>query len=458
MGIGRQRLRRYKKGLLLAAVFVLVVAGAAIVWLIRPSSDVATHTYDFKQTRQPTPLAALGQSSLPLTKTGGSYSAKSSNGVNVNLTQQPKPGVAFVTVDNNDDATLAVSVPGGAASRVVASGSDVSYPQVRDGVNLSYQSYQDHLKEEITLTKPVTEVTFAIDTQKISRVAADAAGGLVLYDNNSPAFYFEPLTAVDAAGQDIAFRYQLQKSGNRYMVTVAARDQAKLRTAQFPVIIDPTISWSFSLASDYTISNFAKLQVSGNVASLINNSGYATDNPYLYTNSPLPYTTLGGFSEALDVTNQGTIGYQFSKDKTTWYWWDGSTWAIAAPTDYNQSNPAATVNSNIASFATQLGGGNLYTKAFFHAASTATPTALDSFTVTYTSPAPTVTSISPNHGIVAGGTNVTLTGTNFTATPPALASFGTKTDFTAGTLPNDVQLADFKWRRYFRRGGTYAWR
>jgi len=46
-----------------------------------------------------------------------------------------------------------------------------------------------------------------------------------------------------------------------------------------------------------------------------------------------------------------------------------------------------------------------------------TATRASGFTYTIAGPAPTVTSVSPNNGTTAGGTSVTITGTNFVATP-----------------------------------------
>ena len=72
----------------------------------------------------------------------------------------------------------------------------------------------------------------------------------------------------------------------------------------------------------------------------------------------------------------------------------GTTWT---PADINASNFGAMVTCN------DPGGG---------VGDTATVDYVK-ITVTYTVPAPTVTSCSPNNGTTAGGTSVTITGTNF---------------------------------------------
>lgn len=62
------------------------------------------------------------------------------------------------------------------------------------------------------------------------------------------------------------------------------------------------------------------------------------------------------------------------------------------------------------------------------------------FQLTVTAPAPTVTSISPTSGPIAGGTSVTLTGTGFTGTTGAGGVRFGGTNATSYTVNNDTQI------------------
>jgi hypothetical protein len=75
------------------------------------------------------------------------------------------------------------------------------------------------------------------------------------------------------------------------------------------------------------------------------------------------YVTLSSFAETLGTGGcTSTVVYNLSKDNVIWYYWNGTAW------DNNVSlahaNAASVINSHIASFATQLGAGTLYFKAY----------------------------------------------------------------------------------------------
>jgi hypothetical protein len=60
-----------------------------------------------------------------------------------------------------------------------------------------------------------------------------------------------------------------------------------------------------------------------------------------------------------------------------WYWWDSSAnsgaggWVIADGT-LTQTNSAATINSNMGAFSTQVGTGTVYVKAFLKSSGSST--------------------------------------------------------------------------------------
>ncbi len=102
-----------------------------------------------------------------------------------------------------------------------------------------------------------------------------------------------------------------------------------------------------------------------------------TEEPYQYypMDSPTirpttlnaePFTAVSAFTTT-EVLNGGSITYQVTNDGTnaspTWYYWNGSSWTAAGASDYNS---AATVNTNIGQFATDVGTGDFSFRAFLN--------------------------------------------------------------------------------------------
>gem|GEM_PF-1313359 len=96
-------------------------------------------------------------------------------------------------------------------------------------------------------------------------------------------------------------------------------------------------------------------------------ASYPTDNPYVIPNSGQVYIGyLNTFAGTPGVNNQGTIKYQISKDDgSTWYWWNGTTWASTSQ-GYLTSNTAADISTNIPGLYDQLGAGTFKFKAFLN--------------------------------------------------------------------------------------------
>ena len=89
---------------------------------------------------------------------------------------------------------------------------------------------------------------------------------------------------------------------------------------------------------------------------------YSTDNPTVRPTSPTSFTFLAGFSETA-VKNGGEIQYQLSNnDGTSWYWYN-SGW-VPTTSGYAESNTAALINTNIATF--PLGSGQFLWRAYLH--------------------------------------------------------------------------------------------
>jgi len=119
----------------------------------------------------------------------------------------------------------------------------------------------------------------------------------------------------------------------------------------FNGIIDEVAIWN-------TVLSAATVAQHGSPAS------YPTDNPTAVNISGQSYSTLTSFTETLGAGNVGTVKYQISNNGANWYYYNGANWIAA--TGYAQSNTAAEVNTNIASFVADVGTGTFYLKAFLN--------------------------------------------------------------------------------------------
>ncbi|HEU4913899.1 MAG TPA: DUF2341 domain-containing protein [Candidatus Saccharimonadales bacterium] len=416
---------------------VAVLAGTSM-WLLAPSHEVATYTFTNRAT--PVALGRLDKTPVEATVAGNSVTARLANDVAVD--HRPAAKDSYMAIKHGG-AQLRFRMAGAQELAAQSSGSTVTYPSIRPDTDVTYHYYKDYVKEDITAktAEAANGVSFYISKKDGVSLRKDGAKGIIGSKNGRDTFYLHPPSAKDTAGKTIGYQYALHDSGADYRLYVMPDRPSDLRDAVFPVVIDPTVSWSFENDAPYFLSDPSKIEVAGGVLRLVNNNGsYATDNPYAVTNSPVAYTALSGFSEALGANNQGAVRYQLSRNGNAWYYWNGSAWVSAAATDYNQANPASTVNGQMGAFASQFGAGSVYVKAFLHANSASTPAELQSFSVDYTAPnGPTLSGISPSSGSYQGGTSVTLTGANLTAAWP----YQKKITVDETKIPGSQTLQDY---------------
>lgn len=90
----------------------------------------------------------------------------------------------------------------------------------------------------------------------------------------------------------------------------------------------------------------------------------------VYGNNGVSFDSLSAFTETLGAGGCASgIGYNLSIDKTNWKYWNGSAW-VAANGTVAQSNPAAVIATNAASFGSYVGKGTVYFKAFLKSSGT----------------------------------------------------------------------------------------
>jgi hypothetical protein len=202
-------------------------------------------------------------------------------------------------------------------SNSLTNSNKIIYPEAFSGADLEYEVFRDLVKETILVKTEAAQSNFSFQffVSQDTEFVQDDQGGIIVAAAGAARFYLQPVTAYDETGKNIEFKYILEKNDQGYLVKVAAADPAQLRSARFPVTIDPTISWQFLTSPGYTLSDISKIEIIGGVIRLKNNSGtYATDDPYAVTVNSLPYTALTGFSETLGSGNQGTVQYQLSQE------------------------------------------------------------------------------------------------------------------------------------------------
>jgi hypothetical protein len=104
---------------------------------------------------------------------------------------------------------------------------------------------------------------------------------------------------------------------------------------------------------------------------------YNASSPTISNNSGEAFDTLSSFAQTLGANGCASgVTYNVSRDNSTWYWWNAGSnagsgaWATANGTTA-QSNAATVMSSNAASFATQVGTGTVYFKAFLNSTGSA---------------------------------------------------------------------------------------
>ncbi len=179
--------------------------------------------------------------------------------------------------------------------------------------------------------------------------------------------------------------------------------------------------WDFMLVRQYTATV--------PTGSLGSEAGplYPITNPTITPVTGQGYNTVSAFAEALGSGSTGTIKYQISPDSgSTWYWWNGSTWAMTS-SGYTEAVTAATVNTNISTFTAGSNPKTFTWKAYLNSDGAQLPK-LDNLTLTYiwdTAAPPNPSSVTANN---SSGGGVTLTTDTWYTYPAPYFSWSAPTD------------------------------
>ncbi len=181
--------------------------------------------------------------------------------------------------------------------------------------SIIYQTFKDYVKEDIILNSSSSPREFEFSINSNFTLETTDEGGIKILENNKLAYYIYPPVAQDKNSKKINYKYNIEQNN----IKLIPANASEFTNVEYPVVIDPTVSWVFSTTKDFILSDPSKIEIVDGVVKLVNNSGsYATDNPYVI-NKGVVYTTLSGFSETLGANNQGNIRYQLSNNFSNWY-------------------------------------------------------------------------------------------------------------------------------------------
>ena len=218
--------------------------------------------------------------------------------------------------------------------------------------------------------------TYACLLRKVSK----DGNVLIDYQNLDPTGNYPDFKYCWGADIDQFDRWVAIGENLRYYTTAYYKKTSET-SVELETLINNNLNLSgFSLANASHKTIFDKYgNVYGIVPQVTNSGGYKqfvilkSKNTYpntmptsgtpvtLINNTGLAYETLTAFSISYGEADQNDAGFQISNNGTNWYFWNGSAWVQTTGNDYND---ASTINSNISSFATQVGSGTFYFKTF----------------------------------------------------------------------------------------------
>lgn len=141
----------------------------------------------------------------------------------------------------------------------------------------------------------------------------------------------------------------------------------------------------YNTTSGFLLSNSTLIQIVANSASLVNNAGYSTANPYVLSTFQMQASAISAFVETATYGGSDNVQYTILINGVDYYW-TGSTWTTSNGT-YSQSNTASVINANCGNSAltTALGTGSyVQVRAFLHSNSGNTTPTLAQVALTYT--------------------------------------------------------------------------
>jgi len=253
---------------------------------------------------------------------------------------------------------------------VAVSGNTATYVRALPGVSISFAALNDQLKETLILsTVDQSSFTYTLNVSPGLTAKPAGFGAIDFVDSSGKTLFgFAPPYVTDAAGaRSSAVQMQLQGSGSSQTLVLTV-DSAWLHDPrrQFPVVIDPTVTISYSGSSIvktytganqdcYMVSSSPSTSFCGARSLYAGFTGSAIDRSLLQFNVSIPQdANILEADLAMDVTGaQSSSGISVSLYPVTSAWTTSASWNkrdgtnswTTAGGDY--STPAAWTNSSV---------------------------------------------------------------------------------------------------------------
>lgn len=150
----------------------------------------------------------------------------------------------------NNSSLEFTPLAGNLQNRKVQNDNQVVYSDVYPGIDFQYSIFFDHLKEDIVLKDPSAQSKIFFEIKGAVAFEKQGSSGYVLIDNQQKRYSILPLIAKDSANKIIDYSMTIEESDTESLIlTIFPKDQVQISNAQFPIIIDPSVTWSFPLSA-----------------------------------------------------------------------------------------------------------------------------------------------------------------------------------------------------------------
>ena len=112
------------------------------------------------------------------------------------------------------------------------------------GVDIHYEVFDGKLKESIILKslRAPFSFRFSLKLDTGSKLHKNIDGGIDVLKGDKRVFEIERPTALDKKGNLYYYNYEFEQVGKHYILTLEPVDATQLRYANYPIVIDPTLT------------------------------------------------------------------------------------------------------------------------------------------------------------------------------------------------------------------------
>ncbi len=133
-------------------------------------------------------------------------------------------------------------------------------------------------------------------------------------------------------------------------------------------------------------------------------SSFPAGRPAVSPRSGISYAEISSFTDKKGAGNAGHVTYQISPDGSNWFFHNGRRWVVAAGS--NESNTSDQIQTQVNSFAKEVGMGSFYFRAFLQSPTGMEPAEIEDVEVEYLPNKVTVTSPNGGEALLTGTSQV----------------------------------------------------